>query len=52
MFKAKFGIEIEFTGITREKAAGVAAEHFSGTVIRTYDSYDTYKIKAEDGRVW
>lgn len=52
MFKTKFGIEIEFTGITREQAARVAAEHLGGTVARSHDYYDTYKITAPDGRVW
>ena len=28
MLKAKFGIEIEFTGITRTKAAEIMAKHF------------------------
>lgn len=28
MLKTKFGIEIEFTGITRRKAAEVIAEYF------------------------
>ena len=31
MLSAKFGIEIEFTGITRERAARVAAEFLQGT---------------------
>lgn len=52
MFTTNFGIEIEMTGITREKAAEVTAQHLGGTVERTYDGYDTYKVKAEDGRVW
>ncbi|MGB4311873.1 MAG: amidoligase family protein, partial [Natronincolaceae bacterium] len=30
MLSTKFGIEIEFTGITREKAAKVAAEFLQG----------------------
>lgn len=32
MFKEKFGIEIEFTGITRNKAAKLVAEYLNGTV--------------------
>ena len=52
MFTTKFGIEIEFTGITRDKAAKVAADFLGGTAERTYDGYDTYKVKAEDERVW
>jgi hypothetical protein len=52
MFNNRFGIEIEFTGITRAQAAKVAAEYLGGTVAHTYDNYDTIKITALDGRVW
>lgn len=47
MLTKKFGIEIEFTGITREQAAKVAAEHLNGRV----NSVDTSVIAA-DGRKW
>ena len=52
MFNNRFGIEIEFTGITRTKAAKAAAEFLGGTLHETYDGYDTKKITAPDGRVW
>ena len=52
MFTTRFGIEIEFTGITRNKAAEVTAKHLNATIERTFDSYDTYKITAPCGRVW
>ena len=52
MFSNKFGIEVEFTGITRTQAANVAAEFLGGTVSATYDFYDTQKVTAPDGRVW
>ena len=52
MFNSKFGIEVEFTGITRTQAAQVAAELLGGTVSTAYDSYDTQKVTAPDGRVW
>ncbi len=52
MLTTNFGIEIEMTGITRKQAAEVAAEHLNGTVEHTFDGYDTYKVKAEDGRIW
>ena len=52
MLESRFGIEIEFTGITREKAAEVTAQHLNGTATRTYDGYDTYKVTAPDNRVW
>lgn len=46
------GVEIEMTGITREKAAEIAANFLGGAIERTYDSYDTYLIKTLDSRVW
>ncbi len=52
MLESRFGIEIEFTGITREKAAEVVAKHLNGMITRTYDGYDTYKVTTIDGRVW
>lgn len=52
MFTTKFGIEIEFTGITRSEAAKVAAEHFGSTAQSIGDYYDTKKITAPDSRVW
>jgi hypothetical protein len=52
MYNTKFGIEVEFTGITREKAAQVTADFLGGTVTGTYDGYDTKKVTAPDGRVW
>jgi len=52
MLNKNFGIEIEFTGITRNEAAKVAAEYLNGTVTDTGDYYDTKKITTADGRVW
>ena len=52
MFKEKFGIEIEFTGITRNKAAKLVAEYLGGTVSDAHDYYDTKVITAPDGRKW
>ena len=52
MFTNHFGIEIEFTGITRSKAAEIAAQYLSGTVSLVGDYYDTHKVTATDGRVW
>jgi hypothetical protein len=45
MFSRNFGIEIEFTGITREAAARVAAEYLGGSICGT-------NVAAPDGRVW
>jgi hypothetical protein len=52
MFNHNFGIEIEMTGITRTKAAQVAAEFLGGTFISLGDYYDTEKVTAADSRVW
>ncbi|MHB1154519.1 MAG: amidoligase family protein [Eubacteriales bacterium] len=52
MLTTRFGIEIEFTGITRAKAAEVTAKHLNATIERAYDSYDTYKVRTANGRTW
>lgn len=48
----RFGIEIEMTGITREKAAKVIAEYFGteSTYLGTY--YKTYGAVDRKGRTW
>ena len=46
MFSSNFGIEIEFTGITRERAAEVAAKHLDGTIVRNCS------VLASDSRLW
>ncbi len=52
MLNTRFGIEIEFTGITRKEASKVVADFFetSETYIGTY--YDAYEVKQPDGRKW
>lgn len=50
MLKEKFGIEIEFTGITKNKASKVVAEVINGMITETRDYYDTKEIKDLDGR--
>ncbi|MDR1559210.1 MAG: amidoligase family protein, partial [Clostridiales bacterium] len=52
MYDYTIGIEIELTGITREKAAQTAAKFLGGTYASAYDHYDTKKVTAADGRVW
>ena len=52
MFKEKFGIEIEFTGITRNKASKLVADYLNGTISEPRDYYDTKVITAPDGRKW
>jgi hypothetical protein len=49
---SRFGIEIEFTGITRSEAARVTAKYLDGTISSVGDYYDTKKVIAPDGRVW
>jgi len=48
----KTGIEIEFSGITREHAAETVSKVIDGTITKLADHYDTRKITAPDGRVW
>ncbi len=48
-----FGVEIELTGITREKAAQVISGYFGGTATgRLSDGYDTRTAKDNKGRTW
>ena len=49
MKDTRFGIEIELTGITREKAAQTAAAFLGGTVRQ---SGNRYTVTAPGGRVW
>ena len=52
MFNTRFGIEIEFTGITREQAAKTIAQHLNGTYREGGTSYGVKAVTAPDGRVW
>ena len=47
-----FGIEIEMTGLTRSRAAGVIAEHFGTTKEYEGSFYDTYFARDTTGRKW
>ena len=49
MLTRNFGIEIEFTGITREKAAEVMAEHLQGSKTRQGGNF---KVRDREGRDW
>lgn len=52
MKNQRFGIEIEFTGMTRNNAARVIAKYF-GTQERYAGSvYDTYEIRDSQNRIW
>ena len=49
----KFGVEIEFTGITREKAAKLVARKFDTTPSSpSYNCYHTRTIQDNKGRTW
>ena len=52
MFTNHFGIEMEFTGITRKQAAEVAAKFLGGTMTHAGGYYGTYHVTAPDGRIW
>ena len=48
MFETKFGIEIEFSGITRKDAAEIVAKAVNGRI----SGGSGYEIHAADGRIW
>jgi len=52
MQNQKFGIELEFTGLTRGKAAGVIADYFGTSKTHEGGNYDIYSAKDRQGRVW
>lgn len=45
-------MEIELTGLTRERAAEVIAEYFDSSYSRLYDGYDSYGVRDSTGRTW
>ncbi len=51
MLGTRFGVEIEFTGTTRRKAAEAVAKVVGGTVEHIGTGYDTYAVDAA-GRRW
>ncbi len=52
MLNARFGIEIEFTGITKDKATKVVADYLNATIENVIDGYGTRRIIQQDGRAW
>ena len=52
MKSQRFGIEIEITGLTREKAAQVAAEYFGTAASYLGQGYSTWGVKDSQGRTW
>jgi len=47
-----YGVEIELTGITREKAASIIAGHFGTTHSYAGSSYSTWEAKDRKNRTW
>lgn len=47
-----FGIEIEFTGMNRKRAATVASNFFQKEVEHVGGTYDTYAVADNQGRTW
>lgn len=47
-----FGLELEFTGLTRNSACKVVAEHLGVRVEYVGGGYDTYTATDSQGRVW
>ncbi len=52
MLTNQFGIEVEFTGITRKQAAKIAAQYLEGERETLGDYYDTIKVSDPDERIW
>ena len=52
MLDKKFGIEVEFTGITRKRAAQITAEYLGVNLHAPADDYHTLVVSANDGRLW
>lgn len=52
MLNTTFGMEIEMTGITREKACELTAQVIGGRAEWVGGYYDTYQAVGPDGRKW
>ena len=52
MLNQTFGVEIEMSGISREKAAMLIAEYFGTTYYYEGGAYHTYVAKDNKGRKW
>lgn len=52
MLTARFGIEVEMTGLTRKDAADAARTVLGGELTYEGTCYDTWKLKTPDGRDW
>lgn len=47
-----FGVEIEFTGMSRKRAATVASKYFQNEIEHVGGTYDTYTVADNQGRAW
>lgn len=47
-----FGVEIEMTGVTREEAAKIIAEYYSGRAYYAGTYYKTWAATDRKGRIW
>lgn len=52
MLNTRFGVELEFTGITRKQAAETACAVLNGELSYAGTSYDTWCVKDATGRKW
>ena len=52
MREQNFGIEVELTGITRNRAAKAVAEYFNTTAEHYGGIYDEYRVQNQTGRTW
>ncbi len=52
MFDSRFGLEVEFTGMTRQRAADVVAAHLGGAVRYVGGNLAAWEVVAPDGRSW
>ena len=48
----RFGLELEFTGITRSSASQVVSKVIDGTSYYEGGNYGTYTTATNDGRKW
>ena len=48
----KYGVEIELTGLTRERAAEIIADYFGTRYTHNGGCYDTYSVRDNAGRTW
>ena len=47
-----FGVEIEFTGLFRKRAATVASKYFQNEAEHIGGTYDAYSVADQQGRTW